>query len=303
LKFFQVAQREDMNFEEFLTSVYESLNHEHFHRNQAIFHQGERGSKFYIILKGKVDVYIPKSREEVEKEVREKKESHFRDGFPKDPFASDVDENGISFIKHHEENSELMKKRSEPYNNQFLPEFQLLGRRSSKKHKSSLNKISPSDKETNVFANFPERHDVYFDGSVAKFKFIRTLGSGETFGEVALSSEMPRSATIIASRDLQVLTLSKAAYKKISENLEKGLKLKWRFFADITDNSSKEAVLGFCYGFKERTYKYGQTLFFQGQTPKEIFLIREGEIQVFFLLQVYESIKFTLKPIKLEKNN
>ena len=285
LKFFQDAQREDANFDEFLTSVYNSLNFEHFHKNQAIFHQGERGSKFYIILKGRVDVYIQKSREEIEKEIKEKKLNHLKDGLaiPKDLFASDYAEsNRTSFIKISEDSSELLRKRSEPFNVHLFQEQQHLGRRGSKKHKSSFHKLPPVEKEVSVFSSFPERQESYIENGVVKFKLVRTLISGDTFGEVALSSDMPRSATVIASRDLQVLTLSKAAYKKISENLEKGLKLKWKFFAEITDNSSKEAVLGFCYGFKERTYKYGQTLFFQGQIPKEIFLIREGEVQVKF---------------------
>mmetsp|Transcript_29730 Transcript_29730/g.68846 ORF Transcript_29730/g.68846 Transcript_29730/m.68846 type:complete len:1202 (-) Transcript_29730:232-3837(-) len=44
---------------------------------------------------------------------------------------------------------------------------------------------------------------------------IVTLGRGEVFGELALLNDTPRSATIVAGPDCQVMTLPKAKYKQL----------------------------------------------------------------------------------------
>jgi len=41
------------------------LKYEIFHPGKAIFHIGDKGDKFYIILKGAVDVFVPRKEEDI----------------------------------------------------------------------------------------------------------------------------------------------------------------------------------------------------------------------------------------------
>jgi len=287
IKFFQDLKREDVDFDDFLVTIYEVLNHEHFHKQEAVFHFGERGTKFYVIIKGSVDVYVPKSREEVEKSLVEKKErpdghwkrrlSRFRNSTPQEAAAPEKNSNGNGSVSNRESmrQGSPVGKRKEVISSQFSTEIQ----KPSITRRQSRQEARENARELEMFTGLDEK-GMYVEEGILRFKKVRRLNVGDTFGEVALSSEMARSATVIASKDLQVLTLSKTAYKKIFEYLERNLKQKWRFFSEITENSSQETVLGFCYGFKEKSFRYGQTLFHQGQFPQNIFIIRDGEIQI-----------------------
>ena len=280
IKFFQDLKREDVDFDDFLVSIYEVLNHEHFHKQEAVFHFGERGTKFYVIIKGSVDVYVPKSREEIEKSLVEKKEnghwkrrlSRFRNSISQEPAP---EKNGGVSNRESMRDGSPERRRKETMSSQFSNDVQ----KPPVSKRQQRRKTIEVARELEMFAGMNEK-GMYVEEGILRFKKVRNLNVGDTFGEVALSSDMARSATVIASKDLQVLTLSKMAYKKIFEYLERNLKQKWRFFSEITENSSQETVLGFCYGFKEKSFRYGQTLFHQGQFPQNIFILRDGEIQI-----------------------
>jgi len=133
----------------------------------------------------------------------------------------------------------------------------------------------------NLFSKFPEeKRNIYIDNGCLKFKKARTMEAGSYFGEIALSSNMSRGATVIASSQLTVATLSKSSYKQIFKNVETSLKAKWQFFSELLRGTSREAVTKFCYAFKERAYKFNQKLFEEGEMPRQVFVIHEGEVQV-----------------------
>jgi putative ABC transport system ATP-binding protein len=58
--------------------------------------------------------------------------------------------------------------------------------------------------------------DVYVDDGTGK-RWVRTMGEGEFFGEAALMTGEPRSATVTARQDLDLYTLSKENFKATLE--------------------------------------------------------------------------------------
>jgi len=59
---------------------------------------------------------------------------------------------------------------------------------------------------------------VILDGQVSVFRKgrrIARLGPGEAFGELALLTDMPRAATVVADTDVLALCLSRSAFAKV----------------------------------------------------------------------------------------
>ena len=50
---------EDLPLSEFTRTCLESLSYEFIPKETAIFHMGDKGDKFYIILKGSVSICVP----------------------------------------------------------------------------------------------------------------------------------------------------------------------------------------------------------------------------------------------------
>lgn len=55
------------------------------------------------------------------------------------------------------------------------------------------------------------------------FEYIRKLGVGDSFGEIALTQTTRRTASICCSQNCDLLVLSKFDYEDIIKNIEKQL--------------------------------------------------------------------------------
>ena len=121
----------------------------------------------------------------------------------------------------------------------------------------------------------------YYVNGVLKFKGIKVLGAGFYFGDLALTNDKPRAATILATEDTHFVSLTKKDYKAIFDTQIKKMKAKLDFFSSIFEGCSMESIVKFSYAFYERNYKYGQKIFSQSEMPNELNLIKTGEVQVF----------------------
>ena len=294
IKFFADMQKDDFDFDSFLLQTFDLMEYEEFEKDEAIFHSGDAGDKFYIILKGTVDVFIPKTQDEIVSDSSLESESkryhlnlnHLKHGHFDSVSSSDSPNNRPSVLQRNSIFSPV--KRGIPSNEEVGDEIPR--KRGSimsvvHTHHAKL-KIKHSNYTAysallNLFSKFPEeKRNIYIDNGCLKFKKARTMEAGSYFGEIALSSNMSRGATVIASSQLTVATLSKSSYKQIFKNVETSLKAKWQFFSELLRGTSREAVTKFCYAFKERAYRFNQKLFEEGEMPRQVFVIHEGEVQV-----------------------
>jgi len=278
IKVFGDLKKDDFDFDNFLIESFNLMEHESFDKGSVIFHWGDRGDKFYIILTGSVEVYIPKSAEEIAQDIQENKK-HSHPTYVRQ--NSDHFEYNNQNHKNNEKMREAVNKKEEASNELKIFKSYHEPMTRTRTFSSSL------DKQKNfvqrVFSHFTDKQNMYFQEGVFKFKRVRIMGPGTHFGEVAITSNMARGATIIASSDLHVMTLTKEGYKQICKNIENSLKNKWKFFSELLSNTAQETITKFCYTFREKNFKYNHKIIEEGTLPQEVFVIYQGEVQVIFL--------------------
>jgi CRP/FNR family cyclic AMP-dependent transcriptional regulator len=85
---------------------------------------------------------------------------------------------------------------------------------------------------------------VLIDGNVdvtARGKWVRTLRSGEFFGEIALISDVPRTATVTASTPLHVLVITRRSFMRL---LEESPQIQQKVLRTLADRVSELVGLG-----------------------------------------------------------
>ncbi len=287
-------QKDDMDFDSFLLRSFALMEHEAYEKDDAVFHMGDAGDKFYIILKGSVDVFVPKTQDEITSDSyleSEAKRYHLNLRHIKYNHAEATNSDSSS-----DRTPPLHQKRDsiKPSSKKQIPSHEEIADEQFKRRGgtgagiiNTLAKLKVKNTHYNnhlnhlqLFSKFPEKKNLYIENGHVKFRKIRTMEAGECFGEIALSSDMSRGASVIASSELHMVTLCKAAYKQIFKNVETSLKAKWNFFSELLKGTTKETITKFCYTFKERVYRYNQKIIEEGDIPRHVFVIHEGEVQV-----------------------
>ena len=115
------------------------------------------------------------------------------------------------------------------------------------------------------------------------YQEVATFESGSSFGELALESSKPRNASIFCIKACHFLSLEKKHYFKFIRRVitEKKEDIK-EFIQNLPlfKSVSKNALFKLAFAIKEASFVKGQTVFKEGETAKNIFIIREGEIKL-----------------------
>lgn len=277
---------EELDFEQLMITTVGLLEYEFVKKGDAVFHYGETGDKFYVIITGSAQVFLPKSEKEVAEEIdrTEKRLTIMSNGGKMKHMNQYKDQIEKCKEKMQDKRMSTIHPFSDPSTLINLDHPRLRRMVSNKEEGSMLKMLLRQGVDSDiipVLMKFTELYDMYFEDILCKFKKVKTMEVGSHFGELALSSNMPRSATIIASTDLHLLTLTKAAYTKMVENTEKKLEEKVQFFTRLLkDQNSGETILKFARNFKERHYRYGQKIFSQGDQSTYMHIVKQGEVQV-----------------------
>ena len=112
---------------------------------------------------------------------------------------------------------------------------------------------------------------------------ICRLGSGGSFGELAIIKDQPRSATIQCSKPTHFATLYKNDYLRIlgqmsSRRLEELI----NFFYSLPtfDGWSKRNLIKLSYYFRAAKYKRNQIIFNEGEPANSVFIVKSGEVEL-----------------------
>jgi CRP-like cAMP-binding protein len=112
---------------------------------------------------------------------------------------------------------------------------------------------------------------------------IGILYAGSSFGELALISDKPRSASVQARERSSFLVLTKTDFKKILGSMsENKLLNQVKFLQRVHyfQNWSKSSLTKIAYYFDTLKFKKNQPVYKEGDQVEGIYFIREGEIVI-----------------------
>lgn len=249
IKFF-ISISEGKNYLTIVNEVAKCLRLEIFEPGENVVNYGEFGDKFYVVLYGKLSVYVPTissrpgSRSSSRAEIR------------------------ASILKRNEKQETQVKVQAKQDRQEieYLKGLVAPGITVNRKDSMKLD------------INFLTRV-----GLVDQMNEVSELKVGDSFGELALISDKPRAASIEAKELSIVAVLSKAEFKKVLiQEAEKALKEKINFLENLPvfKGYSRGLVSRLSYYFQEIKYKKGEIVYKARSEANKIYFVNNGEFKL-----------------------
>lgn len=171
--------------------IQDSMHYFRYHsykKGEAVFHYGDDGDNFYIVLQGQVGVYVPRDQEHIQADLKYHSEHH-----------------GLHH-RHGSHQKQLSAAEHLLYNTftQEQKHYYMLW-----SHKKDIHQIFW---ESLLY----KKYDSYFldQKPICKFQKVFQFHAGQHFGDVALTTDQPRTASIVAATDqLHCLSMNKHDYR------------------------------------------------------------------------------------------
>jgi CRP-like cAMP-binding protein len=244
-----------------------------FKKGQSVFRFNDEPKDFFIVLKGEVGVFIPRTYTD------QKREAVFLDKLITTLGRREVfEEEIIMYVK----TKSLEKKEKE-----FLAHVKYIQSGKVIFYPEYLSKKigGLSKKEL-------EDTSLFNDNGTMAFDFVSALKEGSMFGELALIYNQPRLATIISLTPSEMCTMDKQNFEKIlgvlqhQEN-QKKIEFIQNEILKGTELASLAHVIG--VNFVKRHVNRHKLLFQQGDVPEKVFLIYSGQVRLWKTVVVQEE--------------
>ncbi|EAS04571.2 cyclic nucleotide-binding domain protein (macronuclear) [Tetrahymena thermophila SB210] len=151
-------------------------------------------------------------------------------------------------------------------------------------------KIKEEGSKKKILFTFDLATNPTFDQEQAALKqilpnmnMVKIFLPGESFGEIALITSQPRTATLILRQDSYLMTLSKEAYNKILGQYDQLIlrdrrKFLMNFQCFKYHNYSK--LLSLLHFMKIQVFNKKYVLYKEGDKPDHIYFIKQGEVEI-----------------------
>ena len=264
------------------------MNLEEYSNEDIIFNFGDKGDKFYIILSGSVSIKIPSKKKilvskdtvnKIEKILESDNESNI-DSEEEIPETTKKLREGHVTIKILDVMNSLQftkyLKDSETDEKQCILDTE---------EKILLNVFKNKVKqEQKVLMNFVKQSEwETVEVELDDFIEVGILHTGSSFGEIALISERPRSATIQVRERSSFLVLYKTDFTKILGGIaEKRMNVIIKFMQQLVyfKSWSRVSLVRIAYNFQYKKYKRNQYIYHEGDECDGIYFIKDGEITI-----------------------
>ena len=132
--------------------------------------------------------------------------------------------------------------------------------------------------ERPVFERFVEHKHKYFIAGEFAFAHRRTYHPGESFGEMGVTFDSQRIASLVTETSACVLSIDKTAFKRISSEEIKYHKDKVQFLQSLFPTFPPKNVSDFASYFQRKVVYQNSAIYKQGNSADSLYLIRDGEI-------------------------
>lgn len=120
----------------------------------------------------------------------------------------------------------------------------------------------------------------YFKSGVATFKKEREVKSGESIAEVCLTTDLTIEHTIIASEDLDIITISKENFRTLSLSKVNSIVERKEFFWQLFPNLTVESIIKLCAYVEEKVILNWDYVYREDDEANAIYIVKQGEVQV-----------------------
>ena len=257
------------------------MNLEEYSSEDIIFNFGDKGDKFYIILTGSVSVKLPAKRmifvskhtvNRIEKLLVDDKEESCEDGepegHPRDSHATVDAGQVMNALREHHKFERDTASRTGVLSAEEKTLLSLFKRKGKEEQRILLSAVKHCESD---------KLEIEFDDLTE----IGTLCAGGSFGELALISDRPRSATIQVRERSSFLVLSKSDFARILGDIaEKKMTSTVAFLQKVPyfHSRSKAALVRMAYYFQTRTFRKDRVVYKELDPVDGVYLIREGEV-------------------------
>jgi CRP-like cAMP-binding protein len=310
-EFTNLAKTGHEDYNELMAHLSLALKYEKLNINKIQFKTGERGNKFYIILRGKVAILIPKD-EIVQLDEEEfmlylmtlrKHEEHelLQNTLLANKHLFSIDSNE-SFDTWIVKQKEAHSRRYARFSTLFLNELEntiglingesntklSLSRKASKFKEDIddyctvedyINRIKP----TYFNKSYHERYRI----TIYQYFHVNSIGTGSKFGDLALIHPgKRRTATIIGLEETHLATLDKNTFEQCLRDLNERLTrmnlntlVATPIFEGVTKNQFRKYYFNF---FVSNKVARGVKLVVENEPSESVFFIKEGEFEIYF---------------------
>jgi CRP-like cAMP-binding protein len=296
----------------------ETMTLEEYSENDIIINFGELGEKFYIIFKGSLSVMIPttqrikvklseadsyqiypNSSNQVIKKPTSSNNSSSIQSSDSDSESEDLDAIKLPDKRERREGipvasvSEILKTL------QFERKSLLKKKLDSDEHiMASLFKDKFKKEKKEIVKVIRQSDNEYIEIEISKLELVNTLKQGGSFGELALLSDRPRAATVVANERVALLVIHKYQFKRVLGNIANDRVMgKVKFLQSLSFFTSwtKSAISKISAYFEFLTFQRNQVIFAEGQEAKEVFFIKSGEFLITKQQKVSQVSNYFLK--------
>ncbi|KAL4438839.1 hypothetical protein ABPG74_016559 [Tetrahymena malaccensis] len=259
------------------------MKYEAMEKGQKVFEIDERGTKFYLILSGKVGVYIKDPNQQTSNNVTPK------------IFGNNSHQPVIQRDQHSEEplmprkQSKLSKDESvQSQNGQNTPQEKRFD--PDEYYIQLRQKFSRPKKKTNAFLqnNENDNFELFTPKNTHSMICVKEIEAGNAFGELALLNNKPRLATIVCHENCQFAILEKEDFTKILKDIEEKLLDKeisllanLHIFQGWNKNLLKQLYLN----SQKVKFNNGQIIFKEGDACDNVYIVNQGEFTTYKIFE------------------
>mgnify|MGYP003563412372 FL=1 len=234
-------------------------------KDSSVISFGEQGDTFYIILRGKVGVWVPLKK----------------------PFR--VSSLAVKFLttQKTQSNTAVSLKGSEKDSKgRRLGQFVNTASVPQEHEKTVVPAKSKNillKHRDQILEKARKNRKKSFEVEVEDFQEVTELHQGSGFGELSLISDKPRAATIVAKEDCYLAVLNKKDFRRILGRFEEkrnNLKVNFLYSLPFFKDWTRMAMQKFSYYFSEKALKKHQLLFREGEKTDGVFFVKSGEFKV-----------------------